>query len=560
MGKYCYLKALLHIALMSATSAQGDFFKVQALRDTKVNMFFNKARLKKDFSQLKQEQIILEKDRMAYCVDSDSCKPEQLRLIRKDRSKTIVSNESMKLYYKTQALDEMMESRSAEYVVELLFADWSRDIAKGDYVYISLPDDDFLLTQFYEVNPEFWNHFRYPSPEEWHAPFNGINLLGEVIDFPDSPDPNNNEDLARYDRELKAIEPRIKEINDCADAFSDVAKEFYHFNKVLSTNDTVSIKKHIEELNKERLVFSGRFSQFLSENLSADIADFNQKLIVFDEQVSRILSASEKLSIVEVKAGFLLDKHQSFLDGYMISQLSKLESGLCIAPPLKIRDALKKLKNDRDQSSLIVGKLYRDLNDSRSERIRVLADGIRGIRSQIHLAYAESQGESLDQLSLKLKSTLELFRLGEDIYKWSDRMRRSRYANRLDTRYLHYSAALKVLRENRQTAEEYIKILNSYPQAPELIVVRYEQVVEKRLRAINNLIQKVEAEGWQGFLNDQIYMTQKRLEISHVYPERCEDRFKEFISEASKVKDKKEFMAFEGDYSQLLRVCYEVAK
>ena len=92
MRKYCYLKVLLLVALVSSTSAQGDFFKVQALRDTKINMLFNKAKLKKDFSQLKQEQILLEQNRMAYCTNVESCKPEQLRLIRKDRSKTTVSD------------------------------------------------------------------------------------------------------------------------------------------------------------------------------------------------------------------------------------------------------------------------------------------------------------------------------------------------------------------------------------------------------------------------------------------------------------------------------------
>lgn len=450
------------------------------------------------------------------------------------------------------------------------------ELKEGYYIRIVKTFDSDQSKRFIEgiIGTELFsmNGFSKVQNEEFQVKQPGILIMGEFVHLPAPPDMNSNSDIERYEAELvKSVLPRIDQIYICSVDVSDYTLKFNHYSqslfgnaedlsdaqlKINITDDLLAIKKHNDEVNKELESLIAKYEN--PSRFSRD--EMLEKIQQFEKDVIKSIDKNYSIAEVNAKVELLLEKHLDFTGRYASEYLDNISSKACVNPPPEMKVVIRDLGIRREQEYESTLSIYNSVTESRIKRLKAKNTTIEALRAELHLVYAEKQGYDLLDLNIELRHNIELLRLGEEIYHWSNRLALSGYTNRLETLYLQFSAPLAIIAKRRIEADNYKTAVRSFSHATNVIPETYLRLLDKRIKMLDHLDTSIKTKGWQGFLEDQIWHAHDMKDFLDYYPAECKLLIDDFIKFAEQTKNYEIFKTTEVKYFNLVKSCDEKSK
>ncbi|SMF53264.1 hypothetical protein [Pseudobacteriovorax antillogorgiicola] len=396
-------------------------------------------------------------------------------------------------------------------------------------------------------------------------------VLGEVVSIMEPPPPGlkDNDYHRRYEAHLREkVIPRVQEIYACAHYFTEMETEFRFWNDIVIGSSSEQKKSkanlyhNVEKVSAEKSNFQRDYDAFLLkwESKARSNRVGMEDIESFEKAVVKIIDANIKVSDLELATIYLMRKHRTFLSEYMDALSSEVFERVCGNPANVVNGWIGNFKRRHEKYKSTLNSFFDDFVSVREKRLQKLSNVITQIRFGFRESYAQSQGRSFENLSAQLKQSIEIFKVGEEIYHWGKKLAFQGYANRYDTVDLYYTGAVETLKRNKNRALDYTTVVKSYGAAPQAAKDKYLNYLKSRIKFIDHNIQKVERMGWKGFLDRQKLYVEKSLELVDRYPKGCKEIFESFLEEAKRIKTKSQFLAIETLYSSNKKKCKGVAR
>jgi hypothetical protein len=306
-----------------------------------------------------------------------------------------------------------------------------------------------------------------------------------------------------------------------------------------------------DELATELVSF---IEQFRAADL--DKAAIRQKLQALDGGQLDLRDHLTRVSRRETLFLYLLDSAEKMLRSFEMNyqpQIDYLTGDKC--QPSGADKFLAIFRKDLSQSLKEVERLKGYVLTLRPKRNLLIKRLFEQLRQRLLQRYADLNFENLSQVEHRLLDILRLDQLGAEMIQWWQDENSSGLADNRHLQFLQYERPLRDLRLLASQAYRYEQQIKALDGAPEESQQLYLNKLAAMQRTIERNLNHLESSGWQGQLNRQQQLNERRRAYPDRYSAACLAAVDEHLAASQDVVSIEMFRELEAQYQRVVELC-----
>lgn len=282
--------------------------------------------------------------------------------------------------------------------------------------------------------------------------------------------------------------------------------------------------------------------------------NFTQDMMALRQGTGEIHALLAKKAQAEAEFLAQLSTARGQLEGLAILlKLKAEELAINGCGVINIGQSLLVAKQNTESWIAIIDSMNQHIVKTRNEALLLVED----VHNVTEKAYEQKIIERLDRSFIeiwhKVRQLSALEQTLDEKLTFEYDLAKNGYDDRLHSKFLQYRASIATMAQKIERGETILAHIHRYTALTD--VSRYEAEMKFTLANIRKQMNEVETAGWQGCLQRQILLNNKRQERAHLFSSACQIVLAAHLDAAKHVDSVVAFSSFESKYIDVIREC-----